>query len=205
MNICGFIQPVLGECSGCHSVNHLIQAVFFVLIYLQMLETPEEKSKFEQIYLEYRNLMFYVSKGILHNQQDAEDAVQEAFLKIIKIIDQIEDPKCPKTKNLTVMIVERTAIDLWRRQKKLQRVSMEEDDLELGSVKEIESVEHASTLALAMATLPAKYREVLLLRYDNGFSEAEIANILSMSLANVHKTIQRAKKKLEQTLEEQEG
>ena len=82
---------------------------------------------------------------------------------------------------------------------------MEEDDLELGSVKEIESVEHASTLALAMATLPAKYREVLLLRYDNGFSEAEIANILSMSLANVHKTIQRAKKKLEQTLEEQEG
>ena len=176
-----------------------------MLIYLQMLETPEEKSKFEQIYLEYRNLMFYVSKGILHNQQDAEDAVQEAFLKIIKIIDQIEDPKCPKTKNLTVMIVERTAIDLWRRQKKLQRVSMEEDDLELGSVKEIESVEHASTLALAMAALPAKYREVLRLRYDNGFSEAEIANILSMSLANVHKTIQRAKKKLEQTLEEQEG
>ena len=104
-----------------------------MLIYLQMLETPEEKSKFEQIYLEYRNLMFYVSKGILHNQQDAEDAVQEAFLKIIKIIDQIEDPKCPKTKNLIVMIVERTAIDLWRRQKKLQRVSMEEDDLELGS------------------------------------------------------------------------
>ena len=56
-----------------------------MLIYLQMLETPEEKSKFEQIYLEYRNLMFYVSKGILHNQQDAEDAVQEAFLKIIKM------------------------------------------------------------------------------------------------------------------------
>lgn len=77
-----------------------------------MMEAPEEKSKFEQLYLEYRDLMFYVANGILHNQQDAEDVVHESFLKIIKIIGKIESPKSPKTKNLIVIVTERTAIDL---------------------------------------------------------------------------------------------
>ena len=49
-----------------------------MLIYMMMLETPEEKSLFEQIYLEYRGLMFHVAYEILHNEQDAEDAVHHA-------------------------------------------------------------------------------------------------------------------------------
>lgn len=52
-----------------------------MLLYLQMLETPEEKSLFEQIYLEYRGLMYHVAYEILHNDQDAEDAVHQAFVK----------------------------------------------------------------------------------------------------------------------------
>ena len=175
-----------------------------MIVYLQMLETPEEKSKFEQIYLEYCDLMFYIANGILHNQQDAEDVVHESFLKIIKIIGQIEYPKSPKTKSLTVLIVERTAIDLWRRRKKLQYIPMDEEEMDMVSTKRIEAIENQSTLALAMATLPPKYRELLLLRYDNGFSEAEVAQMMSMSLSNVHKSIQRAKKKLQLILEKQE-
>ncbi|MBM6974983.1 RNA polymerase sigma factor [Intestinimonas butyriciproducens] len=175
-----------------------------MFIYLQMLETPEEKSKFEQIYLEYRDLMFYIANRILHNQQDSEDVVHEAFLKIIKIIGQIDNPKCPQTKNLTVIIVERVAIDLWRRRQKIQYVSMDEEDIDIVSDKVIENIESQSSLALAMATLPAMYRELLLLRYDNGFSETEVAQIMSISQANVHKSIQRAKKKLQLILEKQE-
>ena len=41
-----------------------------MLIYLQMLESPEEKSILEQIYLEYRGLMYHVAYEILHNEQD---------------------------------------------------------------------------------------------------------------------------------------
>lgn len=57
-----------------------------MIIYLQMLETPEEKSKFEQLYLEYKGLMFHVAYEILHNEQDAEDAVHQAFVKIAENI-----------------------------------------------------------------------------------------------------------------------
>lgn len=175
-----------------------------MIIYLQMLETPEEKSKFEQLYLEYWDFMFYVANQILHNQSDSEDVVHEAFLRVIKIIDKIEEAKCPKTKNLVVIITERIAIDRYRRQKKLQFISLDEEGIDLFSTKDTENMEIHSSLALAMASLPEKYRAVLMLRYDNGFSEAEVAQILSMSMANVHKTVQRAKKKLEEILEEQE-
>lgn len=63
-----------------------------MIIYLQMLETPEEKSKFEQLYLEYKGLMFHVAYEILHNEQDAEDAVHQAFVKIAENIKKIDDP-----------------------------------------------------------------------------------------------------------------
>lgn len=53
-----------------------------MLIYMQMIETEEERDDFEKLYQEYRNLMFYAANQILHNEHDAEDAVHHAFMKI---------------------------------------------------------------------------------------------------------------------------
>lgn len=55
-----------------------------VLIYMQMIASDEDKSKFEQIYLTYRKLMFFVARSILKNDADAEDAVHTAFVSIIE-------------------------------------------------------------------------------------------------------------------------
>ncbi len=172
-----------------------------MIIYLQMIETDEEKSKFEIIYTIYRKLMLYQANKILGDMNDTEDVVHDAFLKIIKILDQIEDPKCPKTKNLVVTIVERTAIDLYRRRKRKSIVSLDEEFVNVPSTQDINDIHEKTDIAVAIATLPTKYRELLLLRYDSGFSEIEIAQLLSMSQENVHKTIQRAKKKLAKVLE----
>lgn len=86
-----------------------------MMIYLQMIETPEEKSKFEQLYLEYRGLMFHVAYDILHNEHDAEDAVHQAFVKIAENIKKIDEPVCPKTHSYVVTIVENKAIDIYRK------------------------------------------------------------------------------------------
>lgn len=52
-----------------------------------------------------------------------------------------------------------------------------------------------------MARLPDGYRSVLLLKYDNGYSTAEIASILGLTEENVKKRLQRARKKLQEILE----
>lgn len=56
-----------------------------MILYLSMIDTPKEQVKFELLYWEYKDLMFYTANRILNHSQDAEDAVQQAFLSIIKI------------------------------------------------------------------------------------------------------------------------
>ena len=85
---------------------------------LAMVEGPEEQSKFRALAARYERLMFHVARQILPNQQDAEDAVQEALLRITEIIEKIHDPVCPETKALVGMIVEGKALDLYRRRRR---------------------------------------------------------------------------------------
>lgn len=92
----------------------------------------------------------------------------------------------------------------YRRHKKRFLAPLDEELFSVFSPSELEITERKMSIAFAIAALPAKYWAVLLLRYDNGFSEEEAAQIMSMSLENVHKTIQRAKKRLKQILEERE-
>ena len=89
-----------------------------MLVYLTMIESPEDQSKFEKIYLEYKGLMYYVAYKILNNAQDAEDAVHNAFIKIAENINNIDEAVCPKTQNYVVTIVENKAIDTYRSKKR---------------------------------------------------------------------------------------
>ena len=60
-------------------------------IYLSMLDGDDEKSKFESLYLTYRKLMFHVANGILNDEGLAEDAVHQAFLKILENFDKVRN------------------------------------------------------------------------------------------------------------------
>ncbi len=176
-----------------------------MLIFLSMIETDSDKAKFEIIYTEYKNLMFYVASKILGDSRDSEDVVHDAFLKVAEIIEKIDVAKCPKTRNLVVTIVERKAIDLYRARKRKSTVSFDDEMLNVPDAADLTLFTDQSPFARAIAFLPTRYRELLLLKYDSGFSEKEIAGLLSMTEANVHKTIQRAKAKLGKILEEQEA
>ena len=167
-----------------------------------MIESAEDRSKLEIIYQEYKNLMLHVANGILGGQTDSEDVVHQSFLKLIKVLHKIEEPKCHKTKALVVTIVERTAIDLYRRRQKNNVIPFDEKSVPIPAASAIEGIQTRLDISAAMAALPARYRQVLLLRYDDGFSCREIAGLLSMTEPNVRKTIQRAKERLAELLEE---
>lgn len=175
-----------------------------MLIYLSMLETPWEKSKFEQIYHTYRNLMLRTAYRILGDAKDTEDVVHQAFLKIIENFEKIDEIKCHKTRSFVVTIVERTAIDLYRQRKRRSAIPMDEESINVPAPSQIEKAEGYTDLERAMATLPARYRQVILLRFDDGLSYEEIARLLSTTPANVRKLVERARAQLRAKLEEQE-
>lgn len=71
-----------------------------MLVYLSMIEGPEDRNKFEIVYEQYKNLMYYVAYRILREERDAEDAVHNAFVRIAEHIEKISEPVCPKTRAL---------------------------------------------------------------------------------------------------------
>jgi len=171
-----------------------------MIMYLQMLETSEEKVRFEELVHTYKNLMFYVANQILNNEHDAEDAVQQAFFAILTNFEKISEVKCPQTRSFVVTVVERKAIDLYRAKNRSAVISFDEEYINTPASAEADAVADRTDLARALAMLPTRYRELLLLKYDSGYSEREITVMCSMTPANVKKTIHRAKKKLETLL-----
>lgn len=167
-----------------------------MLIYLQMIEDDADRSKFEQLYTKYRKLMLYVANQMLHNPDDAEDAVHEAFLAIAKNIKKIRTSDCLQTRNLVVIITERKSIDLIKKRSSWQ--SFEENENIVGVMPQMPA---DSGLAQAISELPAKAREILLLRYIDGYSTREIAEMLDMNLKAVQKSLERTRALLRKKLD----
>lgn len=167
-----------------------------MLIYLQMIETEEDKVKFASIYDRYRDYMLTVAHRISDNEEDAEDAVHQAFLYVIENLGKIRDTTSRQTRAYLVIITEHMALNIIRKNKRY--VSVEDMD-QIPGIEVPLSVEH--DLADAISKLPGYYREVLLLRYYVGYSPREIAKSLGLSTSNVEKILWRAKQALHKELE----
>lgn len=165
-------------------------------------EAEQEQRKFDIIYNHYRNLMYHVAYNILNNHHDAEDAVAEALCKIAQNISKIDEPICPKTKSFIVIITKRQAIDSYRSKRRRGEVAFEECVSEDPENYATEDVMRHSVLALSIAKLPENYREVILLKFSQGYSTREIAGMLGYSVAKVEKLIARGKAKLAEVLKE---
>ena len=169
-----------------------------LMFYLQAIEDDADKTKFEKIYNRYHDLMIYAAMQILHNQQDAEDAVHQAFLALIDNLNKVRDISSKETKTYLIVIAEHKAIDILRTRKRFIDMNIDEA---IGGIQVEPPGDNA--LASAIARLPARYREVLLLHYGNGYTASELAAILGIKSGSVQRLIYRAKEALQKILEEE--
>lgn len=162
-----------------------------MLIYMMMIDSEADRSKFEKIYLKYRKLMYQVAYEILRNKEDTEDSVHQAFIKIAEHIEEIEEPVCPKTRGYVVIIVENKAIDIYR--KRMRHPTLELYESTAGMTIEYNGCDE---LTHCMSKLFGVQRQVILLKYKFGYTNGEVAKILGISKSNAIKIDQRAKKLL---------
>lgn len=169
-----------------------------MFIYLQMSETPQKRSKFEVLYYKYRGSMYRIAFSILGNQQDAEDAVQYAFMKIAENFKKISAAGNRDVQNYFHTIVRNAAIDIYR--KKMVR-------LKGGCAPKVrgEGAEYdgENRLAACILKLPERQRDVLVLKYHYGYTLKEIAKMLGITYRNAVQIDQRAKAKLRVLCEEE--
>lgn len=173
-----------------------------MLLYLSLIETEEDKIKFEDIFNSYKKTMYYVANSILKDEYYSHDAVQNSFLKIIKHIDKIEDIKSNKTKGFIVTIVKNSSIDIYR------KLQMEKNKVQKFE-KEIQGFENEvydlpNKVEVAILTLPELYKQVFFLKYSHGFHDDKIAGMLNISPSTVRTRLKRGKDKLKIILDEME-
>lgn len=167
-------------------------------------ETMEE---FTNYYHEHYNEMYYVAKRIVHSHYSAEDVVQEAYIKAYNNYGHlIERSKC---RAWLRTIVVRTAIDLYRKQRRYEIVSIEEG-VEAGhflscpkSCVETQLYWYfeRDVVLGKIETLPQGMRTVLKVKIATDNKDQEIANQLNISLSAVKTRLHRARKQLKSELE----
>ena len=179
---------------------------------VMVFDTPEQKSKFEEAYLKFNKMGFYYAREILHDDALAEDALHDAFLSLARNLDKIGEIDCNKSFNYFVTIVKNTAISALRKHRRAQVVEIDDEDtlfqLEDSAPGPEETVlrqDSYEALLAAIRTLKPEYQAPLLLKYANGYTEAEIAKALGMTVSNVSVRIHRAKQKLIPMLRERGG
>ena len=169
---------------------------------LSMINNPKEEVKFEQLYWEYKDLLQYCAMAKVHDTHRAEDAVSTAFMHVAKNMHMVEEAVSPRTKRLLITIVERTAINMYKKHQKEYNRTINIEDVNPELLYGYQEEETA--LAQAILKLPLNYRQVIILKYAQGYSTEEIAAILDYSLDKTRKLISRGKKKLEKLLEEEQ-
>lgn len=167
--------------------------------------TDKEREKAEALYSLYEQPMYRIAFAVLKNPSQAEDAVSEAFVRIIKNISKISKPESERTKHYIVRIIKSTAINCYRQNRRDSERSASMDN----SVFEIRDADDGisrylrrESFANTISELDEVDRRIISLRYEEGLSYRDVARILSMREAAVRKRFERAKKKLRQIREE---
>ncbi len=144
----------------------------------------------EHIFDAYAESMFRAAFALLQNREDAEDAVQEAFLKRIQKAPAFKDSNHEKAWLLRVTInLSKNMLKSSDRKNTPFLVDIPTEDEEAGDVLS------------CVLTLPEHYRTVIHLYYYEGYSIREIASILKLPSATVGTRLSRARRLLKTILE----
>lgn len=148
-----------------------------------------------QLYKRYCDGMFAVACRYMRSQADAEDALQDAFIKAFQKIRQFKG-EVSFGAWLKKIVINR-CLDLLR-QHKYEFVGIPEDDLteETDTDWQVHEGIRKEDVCYQLLELPTKYREVLQLFLLEGYDHEEIGEILGISQSNCRTRLMRGRRML---------
>ncbi|MBQ7131169.1 MAG: sigma-70 family RNA polymerase sigma factor [Oscillospiraceae bacterium] len=157
---------------------------------------------FEQLYIDNRQMAFHIANRILHNDMLAEDAVSEAFFRIVEIFPKIHHLNSHKMQYYVVITVRNVSLNMLKReQSHNSTISIDEiTNHQSSDTIDVESIH----LRDCIAALSATDREILYFRANMGLGFREIGVTLGISSAAARQRYRHAKLNLKKLLEEGE-
>jgi RNA polymerase sigma-70 factor, ECF subfamily len=167
-----------------------------------------EVSAFEELINRYKNSVFSIIYRMTGQYQEAEDISQEVFLTVYQKLYQFDDTK--KFAPWIHRIAINTCISALRKKNKVALLNFDDSLLNQPSWEEphiysnpeivLERSELRSEIKAALNELPSTYQAVLMLRYQIGLNNQEIADTLGLNKENIEVKIHRARKSLRKIL-----
>ena len=181
-----------------------------MLILLFTLLEEEQQDLVKKIYKDYHAFFMNISRNITGSQTMAEDAVSEAYLRIIKNIKKISDLPRHDLRPFCVVIVKNCSMDILRKNERY--VYGAEEQLQLESTgqsepeQEMLNSEEKLAVSKLLSVLSDEEKAFVSLKYAYGMKYKEIAVILDISEETARKRNQRIIDKLRKSyMEDKDG
>ena len=173
---------------------------------MALIDEPNDKEKFLEIYNTYRDHMYKVAMSILHNEALADETVQDCFLRIAVNIADIPDVRSKKFRALLVIMVRNKAINNLGSEHYDTTSPLDEGDVPPDDfIKDIYSSIGYNQLMQEISNLKIIYKDALTLRFLYGYGIDQICSILGISKKTAEMRIYRGKKILKERMGDDYG
>lgn len=158
---------------------------------LAVLQTDEQRNILSEFYEENKNKFFSLAYAKLQNSEESEDAVQEAFLRIVKYPEKFFSIEPHKRLPYSIIIIRNVVLQMLEKQGKYTFEELPEDipdsnlsieDISIGNVARSELVEFIQTLSEAK-------KQAVILKGVYGLNNREIADVLGIAESAVRRRI----------------
>ena len=162
----------------------------------------EELTSFEEAVLPHLDAAHNLARWLLRNEQDAQDVVQEAYLRAFRSFSGFHGGN---GRAWLLTIVRNTSYTLLKKNRAADFTTFDEElhassDESVSPAVTLEHSEDADLIKEAINELPAEFREILVLRHQQDLSYKEIAEIAQIPPGTVMSRLARARVKLKEYL-----
>jgi RNA polymerase sigma factor (sigma-70 family) len=163
----------------------------------------EELMSFEAAMLPHLDAAHNLARWLLRNEQDAQDVVQEAYLRAFRSFSGFHGTN---GRAWLLTIVRNTSYTLLKKNRAVDFTTPFDEEIHATGHESVspatilEHCEDAELIREAMDELPAEFREILALRHQEALSYKEIADIAQIPLGTVMSRLARARDKLKEYL-----
>ncbi len=167
----------------------------------------------KEIYEKYSDFVYNLSLKLLCDSDDAEDVVQEVFIKVHRNLNSFRGDAKIKTwlykitvnTSINILRKRKSQNNLYKKAKNKLKITLNLEEAESLEDKVIEGMEADKIYDKIFSQLPEHYRTCIILKNIEGLSYKEICSILNISQNTLKTRLLRGKKKLLEFINKEKG
>ena len=165
---------------------------------------PDKLSQFEKLFNPHLGAAYNLARWLTRNNEDAEDVVQEAFLRAFKYFETYRGENA----RAWLLTIVRNTSYTWMRQNRVEATNARLEDVPEPADESLIVEERCfqnlakETLQKALEGMPLEFREILILRELEGLSYKDICETTGLAMGTVMSRLSRARQRLQGLLKD---